>query len=107
MKETIDSETELVKRLIPIELNYDEEDNIWTLDGKDHGKYPFKASDDEIRKLLLKMEVKDSDSLPNSYRDLSYKKMITNSKIKGNYKMYMWKSKFPESLSSFNAMLKR
>lgn len=94
------------KRLIPVTMDYSDKDNIWTMNIENGGKYNFKATQEQVYKLLRKCRAKDSMTLPASRKKRTYNDMIQAMKNKKYAKVYMWKSKLPMSLEDVKNLMK-
>ena len=52
------------------------------------GRFMFRGDDEAFRRQLIKMQVKDIDSNPDSHRDISYKDMVQT--FKAPKRTYCW-----------------
>ena len=99
-------DAEIEKRLIPVDLNYDEDYDSWEFQSE-LGKYNFLANKDSVRSLLFKIKAKDTDTMPNSSKGKTYAEMVDSSMKKGTYRVYVWKSKHPASIDHVRELLNK
>ena len=88
--------------LIPIKLYHD--DGFWEL-RSEKGNYSIKASDESMRRLLLRIDARDSEELPNSLKTIPYSEMINKAKDKGKYQIFVWKSNHPKDLEHLKSLM--
>lgn len=101
-------DTKPKKRLIPVRMNYNSKDNTWNFKPTEEGysSYTFKASDDEVRKLLRKMRAKDSMTTPNSRKKRTYRMMIDKMKDSSYQTIYAWGKKIPKTIEDATRLMK-
>ena len=103
----MESNKEIKKRLIPVHIDYDYEENIWRM--KPEGEYScmsFKASEDQVKKLLKRMRAKDSMTSPCSRKKRTYQMMIDGIKNDSYQTIYSWSSKVPKDLDTLKSLIK-
>lgn len=88
-----------MKKVIPFNLAYND-DTFWEIKSE-LGRYAFQASDQNLRRMLLRLEVTDTQDL----KMLSYKGMINKAKERGNLQMFVDSEIFPESLEHIKDLL--
>jgi hypothetical protein len=91
-------------RLIPIILNYNNSDNVWTMKTEEYVNGSFKCTDDRLKRVLKKMRAKDSIKLPLSRKKVTYQMMIDEIKNNKYNRIYAWKSKIPTDLESMKEL---
>ena len=106
--DTIESVTEqdiIEHRLIPITINYNTSDSVWTIKTDGYINGSFKATDDKLRKLFRYIKAKDSIKLPLSRKKVTYQTMINEIKSNKYNKIYAWKSKVSTDLESIKKVM--
>lgn len=58
------------------------------------GRFMFRGDDEAFRRQLIKMQVKDTDSNPDSHRDISYKDMVQTFKVPKRTYCWMYSNKW-------------
>lgn len=92
-------------RLVPFSLRY-YEDGYWEF-VSDLGRYAFSAQDEDLRRLLFRIDARDSDEIPNSKKSIPYHQMIQKAKDRGDYKLFVWKRKHPDNLNEIKELLRK
>lgn len=102
-------ETITYKKLIPIDVTYSENDNVWIFNPKEDGykKLSFKADEVRMKRLLRRMRAKDSKTYPNSKKGITYQAMIDDITTTGVSSIYVWRSHCPISVELVNAMMEK
>lgn len=98
----MDIEEEVQKRLYPVRVS--SHDGVYTL-SHDNGRVNFRASRGQLRKLLYRIKAKDSDSQPNSRKEIRYLDMVDQIVSKSNYTIYCWKSRLPRDFQHVTELL--
>lgn len=93
------------KRLIPINVSYSEDDNLWTFHPENSTKMIFRTTPDKMKRLLRRMKAKDSVTTPNSKKGTTYQAMMDDVSSKGSSIIYAWKSHCPISQDVIEALM--
>jgi len=97
--EIVTSEDIVQHRLIPITIDYSQNDNVYSFKGGEgYCNGNFKCSDAQLRKLLYRIKAKDSITLPASRKKVTYSNIIDGIKTKKYSQIFAWKSKTPTTL---------
>jgi hypothetical protein len=89
-----------MKRLIPIKVNFDEEENSWTFSPSEEGMQKFLIHNKDeklIRRALRRIKAKDSKIYPNRRKLTTYQDMLDGIKSGQTNTIYVWKSFYPVS----------
>lgn len=95
------------RKLIPVDITYNDSDNVWVLAPKEEGysKLSFKADEARMKRLLRRMKAKDSKTYPNSKKGITYQAMLDDITETGVSSVYVWRSHCPISLDLIKAMM--
>lgn len=97
------------KNLIPLRISYIDSDSVWNFKPDEEGfsSYSFKASPDMVRKLFRKLKIKDSMKGANSHKEVRYNDMIDGIIKKSNNTVYIWRSRYPQSVEDVRRMISK
>ena len=98
-------EQEYNKRLIPISVSYDNEENLWTFHPENSNEMIFRTTPDKMKRLLRRMKAKDSITFPHSKKGTTYQAMMDDVSSKGTSTIYAWKSRCPISSAVLEALM--